>query len=160
MPNEMRPAELDETDRRILRVLARDARTPNNAIAAAVGIAPSTCLGRIRALRERGIVHGHHTDIDLAALGLPLQAMIAVRLGAHTRGQVDSFLDHAAGLPGVISVFNLSGGNDFLLRVAASSADALRDFILDHITSHPGIQHTETSLIFTHRRGAAALSAL
>ncbi len=158
MPNDLRASDLDEVDRAILRVLAADARTPNNAIAQAVGVAPSTCLGRIRALRERGVIRGHHTDLDLGALGLPIQAMIAVRLSAHSRSQVDSFLAHAAGLPGVIAVFHVGGANDYLLHVAAASADTLRDFILDHVTTQPGIQHTETSLIFVHHRGAALLA--
>ncbi len=157
MSNDLRAAGLDEIDRAILRVLATDARTPNTAVAEAVGIAPSTCLGRIRTLRERGVIRGHHADVDLAALGLPIQAMIAVRLSAHSRSQVDSFLAHAAGLPGVIAVFHVAGANDYLLHVAAASADALRDFILDHVTTEPGIQHTETSLIFVHRPGAAVL---
>lgn len=158
MPNDVRSAVLDDVDRAILRVLTEDARTPNNAVAAAVGIAPSTCLGRIRALRERGVIRGHHTDVDLGALGLPIQAMIAVRLSAHSRSQVDNFSAHAAALPGVISVFHVAGGNDYLLHVAAPSADALRDFILDNVTTQPGIQHTETSLIFVHHRGSAVLA--
>ena len=72
----------------MLRVLAADARIPNNALAERVGIAPSTCLGRVRALRERGVIRGYHADIDPAALGRPIQAMIAVRLQSHARGHI------------------------------------------------------------------------
>src|SRR5579864_6549186 len=93
---------LDEVDRAILRVLAKDARTPNNAVAEAVGIAPSTCHGRIRALRERGVVRGFHADIDPAALGLGLQAMISVQLNAHIRAQIQAFVRDVPTLPGVV----------------------------------------------------------
>ena len=57
-PNPVRTegGDLDEVDRHIVRELARDARTPNNALAERVGIAPSTCLGRVRSLRERGVI--------------------------------------------------------------------------------------------------------
>ena len=78
--------DLDEIDRHLVRELARDARQANNALAERVGIAPSTCLGRVRALRERGVIRGYHADVDQAALGRPLQAMIAVRLQSHARG--------------------------------------------------------------------------
>src|ERR1700742_3362620 len=88
-------AELDDIDRRILQVLAADARIPNNSLAERVGIAASTCLGRVRALRERGAIRGYHADVDPAALGRPLQAMIAVRLQAHARGHIRGF---AAGM--------------------------------------------------------------
>jgi hypothetical protein len=63
------PVSLDDTDRIILHELARDARLPNNTLAQRAGIAPSTCLARVRALRERGVIRGYHADISPAALG-------------------------------------------------------------------------------------------
>jgi len=160
VPNDLRPDSLDDTDRAILRLLALDARTPNNAIAEAVGIAPSTCHGRIRALRERGVIRGFHADIDPAALGLGLQAMIAVRLGAHNRDQIDAFVRDVPRLPGVVGVFHVAGADDYLLHIAVRDSDALRDFVLDHLTGHPAVRHTETSLIFAHLPGTVAALGL
>jgi DNA-binding Lrp family transcriptional regulator len=147
--------ELDATDRAILGLLAADARMPNNAIAEAVGIAPSTCLSRIRSLRERGVIRGFHADIDPAAVGRGLQAMIAVRLRAHTGDRIDGFLRDVPGLPGVVGVWHVAGGDDYLLHVAVADSDALRDFVLNHLTTHAAVGHTETSLIFGHFRGSA-----
>ena len=59
--------------------MERDDRMPNNALAEAAGIAPSTCLGRVRSLVERGVIRGFHAEIDPAAIGRGLQAMISVR---------------------------------------------------------------------------------
>ena len=84
---------LDDTDRRILAELVRDARIANNALAAEVGIAPSTCLGRVRALREAGVIRGYHADLDPDAIGVPLQAMIAVRLRAGARDRMRLFTE-------------------------------------------------------------------
>lgn len=151
LPNN--PPSLDDVDRAILRVLARDSRLPNNAIAEQVGIAPSTCHGRIGALRDRGVIRGFHTDIALSALGLGLQAMIAVRLHSHTRSQIDVFVRDISSVSGVVSVFHVAGVDDYLLHVAVRDSDALRDFVLDHLTSHPAVRHTETSLIFERRYG-------
>src|SRR5579875_4192631 len=100
---------LDEVDRRLLRLLADDARLPNNALAQQAGIAPSTCLARVRALRERGVIRGFHADIDPIALGRPIQAMIAVRLQSHARGAMTSFAHRVAELPEVLNVFFLAG---------------------------------------------------
>ena len=58
-PNHVR---LDDVDTAILRELVRDARIPNNALAEKVGIAPSTALARMRALRESGVIKGFHAD--------------------------------------------------------------------------------------------------
>lgn len=147
------PQDVDEIDRAILRVLARDARTPNNAIAELVGIAPSTCHGRIRSLRERGVVRGFRADIDPAALGLGLQAMIAVQMNVHSRAQIDAFERDVPKLPGVVSVYHVAGSDDYLLHIAVRSSDALRDFVLDHLTGHPAVRRAETSLIFEHLPG-------
>ena len=79
---------IDEVDERILSELVADARLPNNALAERVGIAPSTCLGRVRALRDGGVIRGYHADVDPAALGRPIQDMVSVGRQSHSRGQI------------------------------------------------------------------------
>lgn len=158
-PNTVRGAvpalNLDETDRRIVLELARDARLPNNTLARLAGIAPSTCLGRVRALRERGVIRGYHADVDPAALGRPLQAMIAVRLQSDARGHIRAFVADVATRDEVLNVFFLAGKDDFLLHVAAASTEGLRDFVED-LSSNADVAYTETSLIFEHVRAALA----
>src|SRR5512146_1794014 len=146
--------DLDDIDRRIVHELARDARLPNNALAERVGIAPSTCLGRVRSLRERGVIRGYHADVDPAALGMPLQAMIAVRLQSHARSRIRAFVADVAGLPEVLNVFFLAGKDDFLLHVAAASTASLREFV-ETLSSNGDVSYTETSLIFEHIRADA-----
>src|SRR5271170_6699592 len=91
-PKDVRPADLDEVDRRILSVLHADARLPNNALAEEVGIAPSTCHGRVRRLVSLGVIRGFYSDIDPVAVGMPLQAMISVSLQSSARGKIRSFI--------------------------------------------------------------------
>ena len=146
--------DIDDIDRHIVYEMARDARIANNALAERVGIAPSTCLGRVRSLRERGVIRGYHADVDPAALGRPLQAMIAVRLQSHARSRIRGFVAEVAGLPEVLNVFFLAGKDDFLLHVAAASTAALRDFV-ETLSSNGDVSYTETSLIFEHIRADA-----
>jgi DNA-binding Lrp family transcriptional regulator len=127
-------------------------------LAEAVGIAPSTCLVRVRSLRERGVIRGFRADIDPAAVGRPLQAMIAVRLDVHKRDQIDRFVHDMTGTPGVRSVFHVAGSTDYLLHVAMPGPDELRDFVLEHLTAHPSVRQAETSLIFEHTEGLGILS--
>ncbi|MFB8241459.1 Lrp/AsnC family transcriptional regulator [Kitasatospora purpeofusca] len=160
MPNfpQAHRAPVDDIDRAILRVLAENARTPNNALAEAVGIAPSTCLARVRTLRERGIIRAFRTEIDPAAIGLPLQAMISVRLRAHTREQNESFRSSAPDLPGVLAVFHMAGSDDYLLHVGVAGPEELRDFVVDHLTTHPAVAQTRTNLIFEQIPGRRYLT--
>src|SRR3954453_17599547 len=105
MPNDLR---LDDVDRSILEALSENARLPNNRLAERVGVAPSTALQRVRALREAGVLRGFHAELDLAALGRPLQAMVAVRLAVHNREQIETFTGLVRQLPGVLTVFHLA----------------------------------------------------
>ena len=133
-------------------MLSADARMPNNALAEAVGIAPSTCLNRIRQLREAGIIRGFHADVDPAALGRPLRAMISVRLQAGARHQMPAFLDRIRRRPEVMDVYFLGGADDFLVNIAAADTAAVREFVVDALSAHPEVAHTETNLVFEHYR--------
>src|SRR3954452_10400570 len=90
MPNDPQ-SPLDGVDRAILGAVSQDARITNQRLAERVGVAPSTALARLRSLRARGVVRGFHAEVDLSALGRPLQAMIAVRLAVHAREEIDAF---------------------------------------------------------------------
>ena len=152
MPNHP-PPNIDAIDRRILEEVAANGRITNQRLADRAGVAPSTALARLRSLRERGVIRGFHAEVDLAVLGRPLQALIAVRLTVHAREQIDAFTTAVQGLPGVLMVFHLSGVTDYLVWVAAADAQDLREFVVDHLATHPAVAHAETSLIYEHQRG-------
>ena len=154
---DLRPVALDDIDRKILTVLHADARISNSALADAAGIAPSTCHGRVRRLQELGVIRGFYTDIDPAAIGLPLQAMISVSLQAGARGKIRGFVSQIRRRPQVIDVYFLAGADDFLIHVAARDTDDLRSFVVDNLNADADVAGTQTSLIFEHLRGAAPL---
>jgi DNA-binding Lrp family transcriptional regulator len=156
-PKDVQPVGLDDVDRRILAALHADARIPNSALADAVGIAPSTCHGRVRRLQELGVIRGFHADIDPAAIGLPLQAMVSVRLQAGARGKIRTFIQQIRRKHQVIDVYFLAGADDFILHVAARDTDDLRSFVVDNLNADADVAGTQTSLIFEHLRGGAPL---
>lgn len=144
---------MDAIDRTLLRALAANARSTGTALAAASGASESTVSTRIRSLQRAGIVRGYHAELNLDALGVTVQAFIAVRFATIAREQIVGFRTEAPDWPGVLGVFNVAGANDFLLHVAARNAAELRDFVLEHLASHPAVAHTETNLIFDHTPG-------
>jgi DNA-binding Lrp family transcriptional regulator len=154
------PAGLDETDLAILRALARDAHLTNKALAARLGLAESTCAYRIRALRDRGVIRGTQVQLALDLLGLPIQAVIKVRLGSHDHDHVNRLYADLTRVPGVLQALHVAGEDDFHLHVAAENPQALRDLVLDHITGHRVVRQTQTQLIFEARDGDGALARL
>jgi DNA-binding Lrp family transcriptional regulator len=146
---------LDRIDRTIVAVLQKNARTSNKDLAVEVGLAPSTCLERVRALRARGVIRGYHADVDREALGRGLEAIVAVRIRPHSRELVDAFRAYVLGLAETIELFHVSGADDFLVHVALAGTDALRDFILDRLAARAEVAHIETHLVFDQARKPA-----
>ncbi|HEY0970290.1 MAG TPA: Lrp/AsnC family transcriptional regulator [Gemmatimonadales bacterium] len=147
-----RAADLDRIDRAILAALQQNARLTNKELAARVGLAESSCLERVRRLVGSGVLRGFHADVDPRALGVGLQALVAVRLARHTRSAVESFRKSMLELREAIELFHVAGANDFLVHVAVRDSDELRDLILRAFTSRPEVAHVETSLIYEHAR--------
>lgn len=145
---------LDRTDHVILAALQQNARLTNKELAARAGLAESSCLERVRRLVRTGVLRGFHADVDPRALGVGLQALVAVRLVRHTRTAVESFRESMLALPEALALFHVAGANDFLLHVAVRDSDALRDLLLRAVTSRPEVAHVETSLIYEHVRSA------
>lgn len=152
------PARLDDVDHQILEALATDAGLTNKALAARLGLAESTCAYRLRALRAAGVIAEPRLRVDPTALGFPLQAIIKVRLGSHSQGNVRALYDALETTPGVIQVLHVAGADDFHLHVAVRDAEALRDLVLEHITVHRVVRQTETQLIFELREGPGVVS--
>ena len=157
MPNDVRAgaahvqaAVLDETDRRILALLEADARATNKAVADAVGIAPSTCHTRIRSLQERGVIQGFRTEVDPAAMGRSLQALIAIRLHSHARSGLTAFRDYLAGLPNVEGIYFVTGDRDFMVHVAVRDSAALRDLVASTLSVRPEVAGPSTTLSFDY----------
>jgi DNA-binding Lrp family transcriptional regulator len=154
---DVRPVEIDDVDRRILTALHADARISNSALAQLIGVAPSTCHGRVRRLQDLGVIRGFYADIDPAAIGLTLQAMISVSLQSNARGKIRNFIAHIRSRPQVMDVYFLAGADDFILHVAARDTDDLRAFVVENLNADADVAGTQTSLIFEHLRGASPL---
>lgn len=146
---------LDRTDRKILDALQNNARLSNKELAGKVGLAPSSCLERVRRLTTRGVLRGFHADVDPAALGIGLQALISVKLQRHSLAAVRAFRGHLLALPEMAAVYHLGGTSDFLVHVAVRDVDHLRDLIASALTARAEVAHVETSLIFEHVRSRA-----
>lgn len=142
--------QLDGIDRQILKELALNARISNAELANKVGIAPSTCLGRVRSLVEQKIIRSFTAEISPSALGLELQAVISVTLRAGARSNLAQFMQSMKEHPQVIQVFFLGGAEDFLVHVAVRNSAEVREFVLDQLSNNASVANTRTNIVFEH----------
>ncbi len=143
---------LDRIDYKILTALQKNGRLSNKELAAQVGLAPSSCLERVRRLREDGVLQGFHANVEPAALGISLQAMVAVRMRSHSKEMFTAFQNHLMSRPEVTAAYHLAGADDFLVHVAVRDAEHLRDLVMEAFSSRPEVERLETALIFDHLR--------
>lgn len=143
---------LDEIDRLILAELQRDGRMTNAELAERVGIAPSTCVVRVRGLVTRGIVTGFTATVDPAVLGMTLEVLVSVTIRSGARQRISEFSDELRALPEVLQLFFLGGVEDFIIHLAARDSDHVRDFVMEHLSAHPAVSSTRTSIVFSHHQ--------
>lgn len=139
---------LDPVDLEILRLLQNDARTTYRDLAAAVGVAPSTCLDRVARLRRSGVILGHELRLDPAKLGRGLEALLLVQVRPHRRELITPFVDRVRTLPESRALFHLTGPDDYLVHVAVTGATDLQRLVIDEFTSRREVARVETRLIF------------
>lgn len=144
-------AALDRTDLELLGLLAKDGRRTNKELAAAVGLAPSSCHTRVQRLLADGVIAGVHAEVCLRPLGLGLQAMISVRLVQQT-ARLDELSQRLIERPEVLQLYHVSGSEDLLLHVAVEDTDHLGTLLKDDLFLAEEVHHVETSVIFEHRR--------
>lgn len=145
--------ELDDIDRQLLLLLADDARRTNASLASELGIAQSTCLARLNALKSSEVIRRFTIDVEPGVLGNALQALVFVRIRPGARHLMTEFGQSMAAVPGVTQAFFLGGDEDFLLHVSVRDAQDVRDFVVEHLSAHPAVANTRTSLVFEHLRG-------
>lgn len=155
-PKNHRP--LDAVDFRILQLLLVHGRMTYHSLAQTLSIAESTAHARLAALIERRVIRGFHADIDLPAIGFPIQALIQVRVQDRSRALLGEEARRLAQCPGVLEVFFLAGQFDLVIRVACASSEALRDFVLNELNRHPAIAATETSVILEQTPGLGPMA--
>jgi len=144
--------KLDEIDLRILTLLYNDADINNKDLAARIGIAPSTCLERVKRLKNSGVINGAFIDVNLKSIGGNIEAIAAIRLQPYSEQIVNQLRDDLLQLPEILSLYHMGGSYDYFIHMSVKDSEHLRQFVFNAITSRDEVTTVETSLIFEHSR--------
>ncbi len=143
---------LDSVDRALVRELQNDARQTNKALAEKVGLAPSTCLERVRELRARGVITGFRAEVDPAAIGRPMEAILSIQQRGEHREVTERLLAELAARPETVRVMALTGTTDFIVHVALRDMAQMRDLVWG-LLARRDIGRVQTSLVFERLEG-------
>ncbi len=141
-------AALDRFDRLILEHLQKDGRLANQELAARIGLSPSPCLRRVRALEKAGYITGYHAAVSARKLGLSLMALVHIGLDRHTPERFANFETRIRVLPEVLEVLLIAGEEaDYLLKVVVRDMDHYQSLLLSKITRIEGVTGVHSSFV-------------
>jgi Lrp/AsnC family leucine-responsive transcriptional regulator len=153
MPN----MSLDSIDWKILGLLQGNARMPNVDLAKAVGLSPSPCLNRVRALEEAGYISRYVTLLNALQVGLKVSVFIQVTLERQVETALERFETAIKARPEVMECYLMTGDADYLIRVVVADIQLLEEFILKFLTKLPGIGNIRSSFALKQIKYQTAL---
>lgn len=148
---------LDSIDWNILARMQADARLSNVELAKAVGLSPSPCLNRVRALEEAGYISRYVTLLDALRVGLKVSVFIHVTLERQIEPALEAFEKAVRERPEVMECYLMTGDADYLLRVVVPDIQMLEVFILDFLTKVPGVGNIRSSFALKQVKYQTAL---
>ena len=149
--------QMDEIDRRLLRVLQRDGRISNLDLAQRCHLSPSACSDRVRRLRERGVITGFAALLDPRAIGRALLIFVEVQLDRTTSDTFSQFAQAAQRTPEILECHMVAGGFDYLIKARVSDMDAYRRFLGEVLVAMPGVRETRTYAVLEEVKSVTVL---
>jgi len=150
--------KIDKTDRRILEQVQSNGALTNQELADKVGLSPSPCLRRVRALEEAGVIVRTVTILDHKKLGLSLTAIILIGMDRHTPERFSAFEEQVSGYPEVQECYLITGQDaDYMLKVVVPDMDHYHHFLLNRITRIQGVSGVHSSFVLRRVLDTTAL---
>jgi len=153
------PADIDETDRRILRLLAADATLSAGEVGRRAGLSQPATWRRIRRLEEAGIIAGRRLVLDREALGFGVTVFLGIKLAARGRVGLEDFERAASAIPEVQTVQHVLGLYDYRLRVVARDLPDFERVLRRRIMTLPGVGQVEANVLLSEERRPGPLGA-
>lgn len=140
--------EIDRIDQQILEILQIDGRIANQDLADRIGLSPSPCLRRVRALEESGLITGYRAMLDAKKLGLSLISLVHISMDRHTPERFANFEASVSVLPEVLECLLITGQDaDYQIKVAVKDMDHYQTLLLNKLTRIEGVTGVHSSFV-------------
>lgn len=142
---------------RILEQLQQDSDIGLAELAEAAGTTPSSCWRRLDEMRAKGVIRRSVAVVDPLAIGLAVNVFVQVTLEKQTEAALKVFQTRIARRPEVMECYLMSGDADYLLRVVVEDLAQYHRFVVDHLTTIPGIANLRSSFALEQVKYTTAL---
>lgn len=139
--------KLDRFDAKILDALQRDGRLSVVDLAELIGLSPTPCARRIKALESEGAIEGYAAVLNPARVGLAVLAIVQVKLTEHTDETVARFEREIERMDEVTKCLAMTGSYDFILEVYGKDLEALSNVVLKKLIRVPNVRDMQSSVV-------------
>jgi len=139
--------KLDRFDAKILDALQRDGRLSVVDLAESIGLSPTPCARRIKALESEGAIEGYAAVLNPARVGLAVLAIVQVKLTEHTDETVARFEREIQLMDEVTKCLAMTGSYDFILEVYGKDLEALSNVVLKKLIRVPNVRDMQSSVV-------------
>jgi len=142
------PIKLDRIDRHLLELLQVNGEMSNQELADTVGLSPSPCSRRVKALQDSGLIEGYRVHLNAKKLGLDLLALIQISMDRHTPERFDRFENAVRRCPEILECYLITGqSSDYVLKVIVKDMEAYQQFLLGTLTRIEGVTGVHSSFV-------------
>lgn len=137
--------QLDETDRRILRIMQNQGRISNAELSEAVALSASACHRRVQRLEQEGFIRQYVTLLDARKMGMPTTVFVEITLQAQADEVLDAFEKAVSRIPDVLECHLMAGTADYILKVVAENTEDFARIHRQYLTRLPGVAQMQSS---------------
>jgi Lrp/AsnC family leucine-responsive transcriptional regulator len=148
---------LDNVDKAVLHALQNNGRLTNVELARRIKLSPPATHARLRRLEKDGYIRHYTAIVDREKAGYDLLCFIHLSMQFHQLNQGEKFRKLVRQMPEVLECHKITGEYDYLLKVVLRKSKDLERFIVDRLTSIPGVARIQTNLVFTEVKATTAL---
>lgn len=136
---------MEDIDRQIVTLLARDGRMSYTDLGKATGLSTSAVHQRVRRLEARGVLRGYAAVVDHEALGLPLTAFVSIK--PIDPSQPDDAPERLADITEIEACHSVAGEENYILKVRVPRPTDL-EVLLARIRSAANVS-TRTTIVLS-----------
>lgn len=148
---------LDDTDRKILKVLQDNSRLTTKELASRVNLSTTPVYERVKRLENEGYIKKYVAVLNAEKLNMGFMVFVNVELSKQTLVDKREFVDIIMGIPEVMECYNVAGKSDYLLKIHAPDMRYYREFVLEVLGRIPSVGHVESIFVMEEAKHSTML---
>lgn len=141
--------KIDQTDRKILKILQANGKITNAKLSEEVGLSPAPTLERVKKLEQSGLIKSYHAELDTGLIGLGVQTFVQVTLKGHNKPNIEHFLEKINQIDEVIECHHITGSGDFILKVVAKDIASYQILMLEKVSDIEVVDSLQSMVILS-----------